>query len=90
MSDGAKMEKIAEFVERDGGGGVVHTLSFDPVAVAFTLESRGFDYWDGDLSRTDLDSQEAFEWATEVAGMDPDEAARRIVGADEAPPLWVR
>ena len=83
MSNEMEMEKIAEFVERDGAGGTVHTLFFDPVAGAFTLESRGFDYWDGDLSRTDLDSQEAYEWATEIAGMAPGEAARRIVGADE-------
>ena len=77
-----EIDQIAEFVEREDIGGVHlhHVLYFDPGAGAFILESRGRGYWDGDLSYTELDSQEAYEWCTEVAGMDPDEAARRVVG----------
>lgn len=83
MSDDNEMEKIAEYREEETPGFITHdTLYFDPAGGAFVLESVGFGMNDGELARTELDSQEAYQWATEVAGMDPDEAARRVVGAD--------
>ena len=82
-----EVEKIAEFLEEHGtGSGIHHTLYFDPDGGTFVLESLGVELNDGDVSLTDLDSQKALEWLTEVAGMEPVEAARRIVGADEDTP----
>ena len=81
-------KKIAEFLEEQVPGcGTHHTLYFDPDSGKFVLESVGVEINEGDVAVTDLDSQEAFLWATEVAGMSPGEAARRIVGADEDTPL---
>ena len=86
MTHDDENDQIAEFTERDHLGEVHHVLYFDPGEGAFVLESQGFGEWDGDLSRAYLDSQEAYQWLTEVAGMEPVEAARRVVGADEDTP----
>ncbi len=82
-----EIDRLAEFTERyEDMGGVHHVLYFDPGEGAFILESRGFGDWDGDLSRAELNSQEAFEWLTEAAGMEPVAAARAIIGADADTP----
>jgi hypothetical protein len=87
MTHDDEIDQITEFVERyDEDSGFRHILTFDPDAGAFILKSSGFGFWTGDWSRAGLDSQEAYQWLTEVAGMEPVEAARRIVGADEDTP----
>ncbi len=79
-----EVEKIAEFLDDFGNGsGTHHTLLFDPDGGTFVLESVGVEFHEGDVSFTDMDSQEAYEWCIHVAGLEPVEAARRIVGADE-------
>lgn len=88
MSNNDAIEKIAEFLEEQVPGcGTHHVLYFDPDSGKFVLESVGVEINEGDVEVADFDSQEAFEWATEVADMSPGEAARRIVGADEDTPL---
>lgn len=82
-NDEIEMEKIAEHLEEDTPGcGVHHTLYFDDDCGKFVLESVGFGMNDGELARAELDSQEAFEWSVNVAGMGDDEAARRVIGVD--------
>lgn len=84
MSNNDTIEKIAEFLEEQvPGSGTHHTLYFDLDSGKFVLESVGVEFNEGDVEVTDFDSQEAFEWATKVAGMAPGEAARRVIGADE-------
>lgn len=77
-----EMEKIVEFREEMGDVVVVqHTLSFCEDSGTFVLESRDEGFFPESVVAT-LDSQAAYEWATEVAGMEPSEAARRIIGID--------
>ena len=84
MTHDDEPDRITEFTERyEDMGGVHHVLYFDPGEGAFVLESQGFGEWDGDLTHAGLDSQEAYQWLTEFVEMDPDEAARRIVGIEE-------
>ena len=81
MTHDDEIDQITEFVERyDEDSGFHHVLYFDPDAGAFIRESRGFGFWDGDLTCAGLDSQEAYEWLTKIVGMDPDEAAILVVG----------
>ena len=76
------MEKIVEFREDMGEVVVVqHVLSFDEDSGTFVLESLDCGIFPESVVVT-LDSQEACQWATEVAGLDPDEAARRVIGLD--------
>ena len=81
------LEKIVEYLEAPNPGfGTHHTLYFDQDEGVFILESLGVDINEGDVEMTDLDSQQAFEWATSVAGMEPMAAARKIIGADQDTP----
>lgn len=87
MNSDYEIEKIAEFLDDKGDGfGTHHTLYFDPDGGKFLLESIGVEINEGDVLLEDLDSQEAYEWCVHTAGMEPVEAARRIVGADEDTP----
>ena len=86
MTHDDENDQIAEFTERDHLGEVHHVLYFDPGEGGFVLQSRGFGYWDGDESYTVLDSHDAYQWLTGVAGMEPVEAARRVVGVDADTP----
>ena len=86
-SNWGDMETIVEYMEDYGdGSGTHHILYFCCDSGTFILESAGVLFNDGDLTIEDFDSQEALEWCTEYAGMDPVEAARRIIGADEDTP----
>ena len=76
------METIVEYMEDLGDGtGIHHVLYFCDDSGTFILESTGVDLHEG-TEIEDFNDQEALEWCIEFAGMDPDEAARRIVGAD--------
>ncbi len=88
MSDcNETLEKIVEYLEAPNPGfGTHHTLYFDPDEGVFVLESIGVEINEGDVEMTDLDSQEAYEWAVGVAGMGRAEAARAIIGADQDTP----
>ena len=82
-----EIEKIAEFLEEQVPGcGTHHTLYFDNDSGKFVLESVGVEINEGDVSMTDLDSQEALDWLTTVAGMPYMAAARAIIGADSDAP----
>jgi hypothetical protein len=81
------METIVEFLEDHGDGfGTHHTLSWCDDAGIFILEAQDVSILPCPSGVIEMDSQEAFEWATEYAGMDPVEAARRIIGADQDTP----
>ena len=86
MTNDETIDKIVEFTERDHLGEVHYVLYFDPGEGAFILESRGLGYLEDDLFHTELDSQQAYQWLVEVAGMEPVEAAWRIIGADADTP----
>ena len=78
----AGMETIVEYMEDMGDGtGIHHTLYFCDDSGTFILESIGVAFHEG-VELEDFNDAEALEWCIEFAGMDPDEAARRIVGAD--------
>lgn len=88
MSDcNETLEKIVEYLEAPNPGfGVHHTLYFDSDEGVFVLESLGVEINEGDVEMTDLDSQQAYEWAVGVAGMSCADAARKIIGADKDTP----
>ena len=87
MSDCTDMETIVEYLEDHGDGfGTHYTLSWSDDAGIFVLEAQDVSILPCPSGVIEMDSQEAFEWATEYAGMDPVEAARRIIGADQDTP----
>ena len=87
MSNCGDMETIVEFLEDHGDGfGTHHTLYFCEDSGTFVLELQDVSILPCPSGVIEMDSQEAFEWATEYAGMDYVEAARRIIGADADTP----
>ena len=81
------METIVEYLEDHGDGfGTHHTLSWCEDTGTFIWEALDVSILPCPSGVTEMDSQEAYEWATEYAGMDPVEAARRIIGADANTP----
>lgn len=82
MSNRNELETIVEYLEDCGNGsGVHHSLYFCGDSGTFVLESVGVEFNDGDVSLEDFNDEEALEWCVQFAGLDHDEALRRIVGA---------
>ena len=80
-------EKIGEFLEEQVPGcGTHHTLYFDPDSGKFVLESVGVEINEGDVEMTDMESDEALDWLTQVAGVPYMKAVRAIIGVDEDTP----